>query len=226
MTEKERSGDGAAPWVLASVATAVAGSAAASAWAEPAAFAVAAPAAVAVLGVGARATGSDRLAWLLVFGAVFGVLELAVDWYHVAQLGSFVYRDHGGLRVVASPWYMPLGWAGLVAQLGYGALWLSDRVESGAAVVAAAGVAGAVLPPWYEQFAATAGAWHYPRAAIRVLATPVWVMAGYGLTTATVAAAVLALHRPRDWWRAVVAGVVAVAVMFPASLAAFEVAVG
>lgn len=197
------------------------GSGAAAAAREPAGFAVAAPAVVAVLVAGWRVTGDRRLAWLLVFGTGFGVLELAVDWYHVARLGAFVYRDYGGLRLVASPWYMPLGWAGLVAQFGYGALWVSERTGRGVAV-AGAGLAGMALPPFYEQFAAAAGAWYYPVAGRRVLDTPVWVVLGYGLTLALVAATVLMLYRDGGWRRAVAGAVIAAAGMLPIGTAAFE----
>lgn len=213
---------GAEAWVLASVAVALAGSGAAAAWRAPDVFAVAAPAVVVVLVAGWRVTGDGRLGWVLVFGAAFGLVELAVDWYHVARLRAFVYLDYGGLRVVASPWYMPLGWAGLVAQMGYGTLWIAERRGRGVAVAAAA-AAGTAIPPLHEQFAAAAGAWYYPTARLRLLATPGWVVLGYGLTMALVAATVVALYRRDGWGRAVAGAAIAAAAMLPVGVALFEI---
>jgi hypothetical protein len=77
--------------------------------------------------VGWYVTRSPRLAWLLAFDLVVGMLELWADWVHVTYFGSLVYTDCFGFRLVASPSYMPVGWWLTSVQFGYLARRLADH---------------------------------------------------------------------------------------------------
>ena len=70
--------------------------------AEPRAFGIDALIVMGLLIVGWYVTRSPRLAWLLPFGLVVGLLELWADWVHVTYFGSLVYTDHFGFRLLAS----------------------------------------------------------------------------------------------------------------------------
>ena len=102
---------------------------------------------ITILIIGSALTKSGRLAWLLIFGFVAGFLELWADWLHVTHLGSLVYTDYFGFRVLTSPSYMPVGWWLTVVQFGYIALRLSEHWPPWIAV-ALVTVLGMSLPPW------------------------------------------------------------------------------
>ena len=87
--------------------------------ANPKAFGVTTLIVISILIVGWYRTQSSRLAWLLIFGLVAGVVELLADLIHVKYLGSLVYTDYFGFRLLASPSYMPVGW-----WLNYCPVWL------------------------------------------------------------------------------------------------------
>jgi hypothetical protein len=55
---------------------------------------------------------------LLVFGLVAGVLELWADRVHVVYFHSVLYTDYFGLKLLASPSYMPIAWWLTVVQFG------------------------------------------------------------------------------------------------------------
>jgi hypothetical protein len=176
--------------------------------AEPRAFGITVLAVLSLLLVSGWVTHSPRLAWLLLFGLVAGVLELWADWVHVVYFGSLVYTDYFGFRLLASPSYMPLGWWLTVVQFGYLALRLSDRWSSGR-VLAALAVLGMSLPPWYEEFAAPARAWYYPPKGLMLSHTPVWIILTYGGCIFAIAALAMWFYQPRAWGRAALSGLFA-----------------
>jgi hypothetical protein len=178
--------------------------------AEPRAYGVTAFVVIALLIVGWRVSESERLGWLLVFGLVAGVLELWSDWVHVEQLESLVYTDHFGLRVLASPLYMPVGWWLTSVQFGYLALRLSERWGEWKAVGIVT-LLGMGIPPWYEEFAAPARAWYYTTSRLMLSNTPVWIILTYGGCMLGIAMMVLVNYRAKGWGRAVVGGVFAAA---------------
>lgn len=171
----------------------------------PHAFGVTALVVITLLIGGWALTGSQRLAWLLPFGFVAGFLELWADWIHVEHLGSLVYTDYFGFRLLASPSYMPVGWWLTVVQFGYVALRLADRWRAWQAV-AAVTFLGMTIPPWYEEFAAPARAWHYVTTGPALSNTPLWVIFTYGGCTFSIAAAALLLYRRGQWTRAFAGG--------------------
>jgi len=183
------------------------GGAGLGAWlAEPRVFGLTALVVMSMLLFGWRITQSSRLAWLLLFGLVAGVLELWADWVHVTYLGSLVYTDYFGFQILASPSYMPIGWWLTVVQFGYLGLRLSDRWPQWIAIGAIT-VLGMSIPPWYEEFAAPARAWHYKSAGLMLSNTPVWVIFAYGSGMFAIATLALLLYRPQAWGRAVLGGV-------------------
>jgi len=171
----------------------------------PHAYGVTALVVMVLLIVGWALSGSRRLAWLLPFGIVAGILELWADWVHVEHLGSLVYIDYFGFRLLASPSYMPVGWWLTVVQFGYVALRLADRWRPWQ-TVAAVTLLGMALPPWYEEFAAPARAWHYTTSGPALSNTPLWVVFTYGGCAFSIATAVLLLYRRGQWPRALAGG--------------------
>jgi hypothetical protein len=156
--------------------------------------------------IGCRLSKSQRLAWLLVFGLIAGILELWSDWIHVTQIKSLVYTDYFGFRLLASPSYMPIGWWLTVVQFGYIALRLKERWPTWVAVGAVT-LLGMSLPPLYEEFAAPAKAWYYPPSGMMISNTPFWIILTYGGCMFGIATMALINYRPHAWGREVIAGI-------------------
>jgi hypothetical protein len=148
---------------------------------------------------------SSRLSWLLLYGLISGILELWSDWIHVTRIGSLVYTDYFGLRLLASPLYMPIGWWLTVVQFGYLALRLRERWPAWKAVAAVTAL-GMSLPPWYEELAAPAKAWYYPPSAVMLSHTPLWIIFTYGGCMFSIGTMTLLNYSPGAWGRAVVGG--------------------
>jgi hypothetical protein len=174
--------------------------------AEPRSFGITALIVIVMLIVSWVVTRSPRLAWLLVFGLVAGVLELWSDQVHVEYLGSLVYIDYFGFKLLSSPLYMPVGWWLTSVQFGYLALRLADRWPRWKAV-GLVSLLGMSLPPWYEEFAAPAKAWYYNPTGPMLSNTPLWIVLTYGGCMFAVATMALEFYHPKGWGRAVVAGV-------------------
>src|SRR5215831_11137973 len=68
-------------------------------------------------------------------------------------------------------------------------------------------VLGMVLPPWYEEFAAPARAWHYTPSRFMLSHVPVWVIGAYGGCMFTIATMAWVFYRPQAWGRAVLGGI-------------------
>ncbi len=194
--------------VLGSLIGTLAGTGLAAFLTAPELFGVTALVLFGYLLAGMIATHSERLAWLLVYGLVAGVLELWVDWLHVVHLRTLVYTHSFGFSLLASPSYMPLGWCVVVAQFGYLALRLRDAWPPWT-VVSVITLVGMLLPPWYEEFAASAAAWHYTTESLKLSQTPTFVILGYGGCMFTVAVLALTYYRPRFWGGAILAGLFA-----------------
>ena len=161
---------------------------------------------ISVLLAGWYRTQNSRLGWLLIFGLVAGVVELLADWIHVKFLGSLVYTDYFGFRLLASPSYMPIGWWLTVVQFGYLSLRLNERWPRWitVSIVSALGMS---LPPWYEEFASPAKAWYYTTGSLNISHTPVWVIFTYGNCMFAISIMTLLCYRQGSWMRAVSGGI-------------------
>lgn len=97
---------------------------------------------------------------LVLFGAVFGVVELVADALCVHYTGTLDYTPSQSVMVWASPWWMPLAWMIVAIQIGYlGALTMARfGYWSGAFLTA---LLGAVNIPFYEEMAYHAHWWQY-----------------------------------------------------------------
>jgi hypothetical protein len=191
--------------VIASMIMTIGGVLLSAALKEPRLYGVTAIIVIGMLIAGCRWTRSSRLAWLLSFGLLVGVLELWADWVHTDYFGSLVYTDYFGFKLLGSPVYMPVGWWLTSVQFGYWALRLSERWSRWKAV-ALITLLGMSLPPWYEEFAAPAKAWYYSTAGPMFSHTPLWIVFTYGGCMFSMAVMTLEFYRPRDWGRAVLAG--------------------
>jgi hypothetical protein len=180
--------------VLGSLALTLAGITLGALFAAPAAFGGTALLVLVLLLAGQYVSGSPRLAWLLAFGLVAGVVELWADWVHVTQLHTLVYTDYFGFRLLASPAYMPVAWCIMVAHLP---AWLT---------VALLSLLGLSLPPWYEQLAAPAQAWHYATWGPMLSHTPLWIIGTYGICMFAIASGALVFYRKGAWGRALLGG--------------------
>jgi hypothetical protein len=121
---------------------------------------------------------SSVLQWLLSYGMVVGLLELGVDWFHVAVLQTFAYSDYGGCILGASPWYMPIAWCMLMYHSGYMALRLYLTCGRAKACFIVA-VSQTLVVAVYEQLAIDAGAWNYRETRLMLGGLPLGVLIGY-----------------------------------------------
>jgi hypothetical protein len=170
---------------------------------------------------GALVTREPRLLWLLPFGLVAGILELWADWVHVTYIHSLAYSTYFGVRLLASPSYMPLGWWVTVVQFGYLALRLADRWPPARVTILLTAL-GIVLPPWYEELAARAHAWRYTAHGAMLGHTPLWVVATYACCVFVIATVALLLYRPGEEGRALLAGIYTGAGITLASILCFS----
>lgn len=141
----------------------------------------------------ALASRYEPLRHLVAVGTVAGLVELAGDAFLVAVADSLVYpATHPMLW--ASPAYMPLAWAVLVAFIGYLALRLHAVAGLAAAVVGPA-VFAFVSEAGFESFASHGGGWTYVAApAAWVGNAPLFVLVAEAAMFATTIAWVR-----RDW---------------------------
>ncbi len=124
------------------------------------------------LGAGSAlaARGGTVLARLFQLGIVAGLFELVVDWWLVNGVanGRLDYLGKPDVVLLASPIWMPIAWACVIAELGYPAVRLFGLLRSrltarGAALLASGIVAisAGVTVGIYEVLAARAGWWRY-----------------------------------------------------------------
>jgi hypothetical protein len=191
--------------VLGSLVLVMAGITTGAVLAAPHAYGITAFIVIGILFLGWVLTRSPRLSWLLLFGLVAGVLELWSDWLHVEYLGTLVYTDYFGVPLLASPFYMPVGWWLTSVQFGYITLRLSEHWSKWK-TVGVVTLLGMSLPPWYEEFAAPARAWYYNPAGVMLSNTPLWIIFTYGGCMFGIAVMTLLCYRPGEWRRAVVGG--------------------
>ncbi len=111
--------------------------------------------------IGATALRRDRvLLRLLLFGGAFGAVELIADWLCIRFTHTLDYTPARSALLFASPWWMPLAWMVVAAQIGFfGALavfrWGLVRGATAAALL------GAINIPFYEEMAFHCHWWRY-----------------------------------------------------------------
>jgi hypothetical protein len=95
--------------------------------------------------------------WLLL-GMAAGVVELYTDWWLV-RTNTLVYPQDEPM-LWASPAYMPLAWAVVLAQIGSVGAWLKQRYGLLRATLLTALISGINIPI-YEHLATDANFWFY-----------------------------------------------------------------
>jgi hypothetical protein len=111
--------------------------------------------------MGAAYRQRDRgLGCVILFGAVFGVVELLADALCVAFTRTLDYSPSGSAMLFLSPWWMPIAWLVVSVQIGYLGAWVIDRIGlvRGALLTA---LFGAINIPFYEEMARFAHWWQY-----------------------------------------------------------------
>ena len=100
------------------------------------------------------------MARLLLWGLCLGTVELIADALCVRFTGTLDYSVAYSAYLAESPWWMPVAWALVGAQIGYLGARFVERVGvlRGAALSA---LIGAVNIPFYEEMAFHAHWWQY-----------------------------------------------------------------
>ena len=103
---------------------------------------------------------SIALARLFVFGLTLGMMELIADALCVRFTGTLDYSIAHSPPIGLSPWWMPLAWMMVSAQIGFLGAFLIEQwgFVRGAAMTA---FVGAVGLPFYEQMAFRTHWWQY-----------------------------------------------------------------
>jgi hypothetical protein len=124
-------------------------------------------------GVVLEGRGGEVISDLFKLGLVAGIFEILVDWVliHWISNGRLVYLSGNDVVLLASPLWMPVAWACVIAELGYPAMRLFRWLKAGmapnrAAVIASllTGLAGSVTVGFYEYLAFRANLWRYEKA--------------------------------------------------------------
>lgn len=130
-------------------------------------------------------TKDRALGRLLLFGFVFGAIELLADALCVWMTKTLDYSPAHSAMLFESPWWMPSAWAVVALQTGYLGAWALDRwgwIKG----LALASVIGAIQIPVYEELAYHAGWWRYQNC--RMLGhTPVYIVVAEALIVAGIA---------------------------------------
>ncbi|GAB4458384.1 MAG: hypothetical protein OHK0029_19520 [Armatimonadaceae bacterium] len=136
---------------------------------------------------------------LLLFGLVFGIVELVADALCVYFTGTLDYSPSGSAMIWLSPWWMPFAWMIVTVQIGFLGFWIIQKVGilRGALLT---GLIGAVNIPFYEEMAYHADWWQYLNC--RMIAhTPLYIIVAellIGLALGPVAAAAYCAHTYRS----------------------------
>lgn len=114
------------------------------------------------------------VARLLLFGLGLGVVELIADALCVRYTGTLDYAPARSAMLGLSPWWMPLAWMLVAAQIGYLGARLIERLGVARGALLGA-LIGAVNIPFYEEMAYHAHWWRYVDCR-RVGHTPVYII--------------------------------------------------
>jgi hypothetical protein len=112
---------------------------------------------------------------LLVMGIVGGIIELLFSDPWAVNGGTLVY-ERGGIFIIDSPLYMPLGWAYVLLQIGYLSWWVLQQRGVVASVLVATILGGTNIPT-YEALARSAHWWYYQHVPM-IVGAPYYVILG------------------------------------------------
>ena len=151
----------------------------------------------------------DRaLGLLLLFGFVFGAVELLADALCVRMTKTLDYSPARSAMLWESPWWMPGAWAIVALQTGYLGAWALDRwgwIKG----LALALLIGTVQIPFYEELAYHANWWRYQNCRM-LWHTPLYIVLAEGLIVAGIAPlARQVLSKPPDIKAAALLGALA-----------------
>lgn len=136
---------------------------------------------------------------LFFFGLIVGFGELLSDFWAVDVQQTLVYPPDEPF-IWKSPFYMPFAWTILMVQLGYIAIWITDRWGLIKAILLI-GLLGGINIPIYEYLAKNAGFWHYQNShMIFKDTTPIYVIGGEVLLAIALPIIVLKVKKaPMQW---------------------------
>ncbi len=166
------------------------------------------------------------IARLLLWGFCLGCIELIADALCVHFTGTLDYSVARSAMIGESPWWMPLAWMLVAAQIGYLGARFVERVGIAKGAVLSA-IIGAINIPFYEEMARYAHWWEYQFC--RMLPhthTPVYIVVAellIGLSLGPLARVAL---RHASWRDAALAGLLAGIVTIVGGLVGFGVAEG
>lgn len=122
-----------------------------------------------------RGRGGETLFGLFAFGLVAGIYETLADFglVHWVARGRLVYTTDNDIVVLASPIWMPFGWACVITELGYPCVrlfgLLRRRFATRRAALATAitmGINAGMMGAFWEIYAWRAGWWYYEPARV------------------------------------------------------------
>lgn len=166
------------------------------------------------------------IARLLLFGFCLGIVELIADALCVRFTGTLDYSVAHSTMLWESPWWMPVAWALVSAQIGYLGTRFIEKVGLRRGAVLSA-LIGAINIPFYEEMARYAHWWQYEFC--RMLPgthTPLYIVVAellIGLSLGPLARIAL---RKDSWHTAALAGILAGMVTIIGGLIGYGIAEG
>lgn len=128
----------------------------------------------------------DRpLARLLLFGFVFGAVELLADALCVRMTRTLDYSPARSTMLLESPWWMPSAWAVVALQTGFLGAWALSRWGTVRGLMLSL-LLGAIHIPVYEELAYHAHWWRYENCR-KLGHTPLYIILAEGLIVAGIA---------------------------------------
>lgn len=124
---------------------------------------------------GLRGRGGETLFGLFALGLVAGAYEILADFglVHWVARGRLVYTTGNDVVVLASPIWMPFGWACVITELGYPCVRLFGILRrrlalrpAALATCATMGINAGMMGAFWEIYAWRAGWWYYEPARV------------------------------------------------------------
>jgi len=139
------------------------------------------------------------LARLMLFGLVFGLVELIADALCVRFTDTLDYSVARSAMLGLSPVWMPTAWMIVGAQIGFLGAWLMDSLGPLRGILLTA-VFGAINIPFYEEMAFHAHWWRYEKCRM-IGHTPIYIIVAELLIGAALGPLVRQVLREDAGWR-------------------------